>query len=197
MAAGATVVAMARFKMLAEPAAYQSGCTYVMLAAGALAVFLACYGFWGTRTVAIFGGLALALLASSVFAVYASHNKFPHYLELMVIPLSTLIGWLLMRQGARLSTAVLALAIIVWGEMALWKHVYVNMWAPHEKMAMPEGSFIDGLTRPGSSIVVWGWRPEIYLSAGRILRQHGRRTCSTAGRAPAPVRRPLSGRCEA
>jgi hypothetical protein len=110
----------------------------------------------------------LALIGAAVTAIYLSPQKFPHYLELLIVPFSTLIGFLLIRQGRRFSTAFFALALTLAGESALWVRSKDNLWEAHETMAYPGGSLIRTLTRPGSRIVVWGWRPELYLSAGRI-----------------------------
>jgi hypothetical protein len=115
-----------------------------------------------------FGIFALVLAGAAFFALYLSPQKFPHYMELLIVPISTLLGWLLIRQGPRLSTVVVALAMIVAAETTLLHGVKANLSQAAERVAMPSGSLIRSLTHSGPSVVVWGWRPELYLAAGRI-----------------------------
>jgi hypothetical protein len=115
-----------------------------------------------------FGIFALALLGATFFALYLSPQKFPHYMVLLIAPVSILIGWLLMRQGPRLSTVVVALATIAAAETTLLHGVRANLSQAHEKVAAPSGGLIRSLTHSNPSVVVWGWRPELYLAAGRI-----------------------------
>jgi hypothetical protein len=48
------------------------------------------------------------------------------------------------------------------------KYIGYNFYAPQPALRLPEGNLIRSLSPPNSSIVVWGWRPEIYLSAGLV-----------------------------
>jgi hypothetical protein len=48
------------------------------------------------------------------------------------------------------------------------KYIGYNFYAPQPALRLPEGNLIRSLLPPNSSIVVWGWRPEIYLSAGLV-----------------------------
>jgi hypothetical protein len=160
--AAAAFAGLIRFRTLAESHAFQTGSALIALAAASIVAFVA------LQRVRAFGIFVLTLVGAAIFAIYLSPQKFPHYMELLVVPISTLIGWLLIRQGRRLSTIFFALALTLAGESALWKHAYVNLWVAHESVAFPGGDVIRTLTRPGAAIVVWGWRPELYLSAGRI-----------------------------
>jgi hypothetical protein len=160
--AAATFAGLLRFKTLVESHTLQTGAALIILAAAGIVAFVF------LQRARVFGIFSLALLAAAIFAVYLSPQKFPHYMELLVVPISTLIAWLLIRQGRRLSTVFFALALTIAGESALWKHAHVNLWAAHEVMAFPGGDVISTLTHPGAAIVVWGWRPELYLSAGRV-----------------------------
>ncbi len=158
---GAGIVAAAAFAGLIrfKPTSHIAA-TLIALAAVVIAVALAF-----KRT---FGLFSLALIGAAVMAIYLSPQKFPHYLELLIVPFSTLIAFLLIRQGRRLSTAFIALALTLAAESSLWNRAKANLSEAHETMAYPGGSLIRTLTRPGSHIVVWGWRPELYLSAGRL-----------------------------
>jgi hypothetical protein len=158
--AAAVFAGLARFQILFHSPTLRALCTLIALAALGILVWLVFRR--------AFGIFSLSLLGAGLFAIYLSPQKYPHYMELLIVPISTLIGWLLMRQGPRLSTVAVALALIVAAEIALIGHVRANLWEAHETMAFPGGSLIQRLTHPGAVIVVWGWRPEIYLSAGRI-----------------------------
>ena len=168
--ASITVIGLLRFKNLAQPAAWQSGCTLILALTGVCVAFLLVKGYFPDPRVGMFGILAAAILGAAVFSVYASHQTFQHYMELLIIPIATVTGWLLIRHAARQGIAVVlcVLAVTIGAEIALLQEVSYNFYAAQEKMALPEGALVDRLTTPGSSIVVWGWRPEIYISAGRI-----------------------------
>jgi len=43
-----------------------------------------------------------------------------------------------------------------------------NYYVPQEKSGFSEGAYIASLTPEGSTIAVWGYRPELYLSSGRV-----------------------------
>uniref|UniRef100_Q029U0 Glycosyltransferase RgtA/B/C/D-like domain-containing protein n=1 Tax=Solibacter usitatus (strain Ellin6076) TaxID=234267 RepID=Q029U0_SOLUE len=164
--AGCAVVAAAAFfgltrvqSLLHSPTSRTLGIVIAVAALGAFA--------WLTFR-RIFGIFALALVGATLFAIYLSPQKYPHYTELLIVPISTLIGWLLMRQGPRLSTVVVALAVIAAAETTLFHGVRRNLWEAHQHTALAGGSLIRSLTHAGPTVVIWGWRPELLLSAGRI-----------------------------
>ncbi len=158
------------FQIAGKPGGRQLGCSLILLGAAGAIAFLAVRGFLPDRRVGMLGVLGAAILGAALFSIYASHLILPHYTELLIVPISTVAGWLMIRYGGGRGFALAAclIAATVGGEMALLRNVGYNLYAAQEKMALPEGRLIDRLTAPGSSIVVWGWRPEIYLSAGRI-----------------------------
>jgi hypothetical protein len=160
--AAAAFAALVWLKTLAEAHTPPTSTAVMALVLLGIAAFLA---FQDARA---FGIFSLVLLAAALSAIYLSPQKFPHYMELLIVPISTLIAWLLIRQGRRLTTALIALALILVAESTLWNRAHLNLWEAHETMAYPGGTLIRSLTRPDSRIVVWGWRPELYLSAGRL-----------------------------
>jgi hypothetical protein len=178
-----TVAGLIRFGALAQTGNYQWGYTLILSTAALVFAFLVVKAFLRDHRAGAFAVLSAALLGSAVFSVYAPHHILPHYMELLIIPISTVMGWLLLyqatpgkaiRAGSKVrsyrgfSFVIFVIAVTVGGERTLLHSVGNNFWAAQEKMALPEGRFIDSLTKPGSSIVVWGWRPEIYLSSGRV-----------------------------
>jgi hypothetical protein len=161
------------------PGQYPFACSVALVAAAVSVAFLLATGLFGSRRLGWFGVLSGALLAAGLLSVYAPRRGFPHYLLLLVIPLCTAMGWLLVRWArpeARsgesrprvgFSFVMLFLALIAgWGHYLVPSMGY-NFNGAHP-MATPEGGLIQSLTRPGSGIVVWGWHSETYLSAGRV-----------------------------
>uniref|UniRef100_Q029U1 Glycosyltransferase RgtA/B/C/D-like domain-containing protein n=1 Tax=Solibacter usitatus (strain Ellin6076) TaxID=234267 RepID=Q029U1_SOLUE len=162
LVAAAVYTGLFQFQVLFHSPALRTLCAVIALVAFGIVAYLA---FTSDRA---FGVFSLVLPAAAIFSIYLSPQKFPHYMELLIVPLSTLIGWFLIRQGPRRSTVFVAIALFLTAEIPLLDHVRPNVSAAHETMAFPGGSLIRSLTHPGSTIVVWGWRPELYLSAGRI-----------------------------
>jgi hypothetical protein len=161
-------------------------CTIAFLAAVAAVAFLTARWRAGGSRVGWFGGVAGASLLGAMVSLSAPQNTFYHHLLLLVIPLCTAMGWLLMRhsidptnagtardagqlQGrTRYAFPLVFTGLIVggaWGSVPMLHH---NFDAASFHIADPEGRPIRSLTRPGSAIVVWGWRPENYLDSGRL-----------------------------
>jgi hypothetical protein len=176
-----TVGGLVQFRNLAQPETYKLGCTVILSTAAVLTVFLVVKGFLRDRQVGMFGILAATLLAASLFAVHAPHRLFAHYLELLIVPISTAIGWLLIRSTGNvtgttsrkgryrgLSIVLFLILVTVGGEYSLVQNVGYNFGSAQETLALPAGRLIDSLNPSGSGIVVWGWCPEIYLSSGRV-----------------------------
>ncbi len=138
-----------------------------------------------------FGLLSGAALFASVCAVYAPHRMFPHYLLLLSIPVCCASGWLLMarygppgpdpaREGrwTKLPGLSLALAFLaVAAGCARYQLGYLGSYdnftvGGTPTIAVPGSLRIRELTKPGASMVVWGWNSEIALGAGRVLATH-------------------------
>ena len=121
------------------------------------------------RKTPIPGWLVIAMMAGCVVSLN-THNYFPHYLFLLVLPLMALWGWMMTRHAENaVAFAGLLLAMAATSNFESQEYLKANWYSAQKQSALPEGKYIDQITPAGSSIVVWGWRPEIYLSAGRTL----------------------------
>jgi hypothetical protein len=113
--------------------------------------------------------LLVAMMAGSVVSLN-THNYFPHYLFLLVLPVLAVMGWMMTRRAENaVAFAALLLAMTATSIFESQEYLKANWYGAQKQSALPEGKYIDQITPAGSSIVVWGWRPEIYLSAGRTL----------------------------
>jgi hypothetical protein len=113
--------------------------------------------------------LVIAMMAGCVVSLN-THNYFPHYLFLLVLPVIALMGWIMTRHAENaVAFAALLLAMTATANFESQEYLKANWYGAQKHSALPEGQYIDQITPPGSTIVVWGWRPEIYLSAGRTL----------------------------
>ncbi len=159
---------------------------FLFLLAAAMFLFLVAITFLRDRRIGWIGILAAAMVAGCIVSLYAPHLDLTHYLILLVIPMTAATGWLLVRRGTRseagdsrfvpfarewsppLSLTLVFIAFFGLMAFASQPHLEYNFWAAHKIMGAPEGDLIQSLTRPGSSIVVWGWYPKTYLDAGRV-----------------------------
>ncbi len=148
------------------------------------------------------GALSIAMLAGCVLCFYSSHNTFPHYLSLLTIPVSTTVGWLLLRQSPRaneqpagaeeitkvtgmaLAAGVLVAAMVAGAVFMSTEEIGYKFSYAQQRSGSPEGMLIASLAQgtltpssppqsgfpatSGSTIEVWGWRPELYVSAGMV-----------------------------
>ncbi len=115
------------------------------------------------------GWLLIAMMAGCVVSLN-TQNYFPHYLFLLVLPLMALWGWIMTRHAENaVAFAGLLLVMTATANLESQEYLKANWYNSQKQSGSVEGKYIDQITPAGSSIVVWGWRPEIYLSAGRTL----------------------------
>jgi len=116
---------------------------------------------------------ALLLLAAAYYAALAPGRSYPHYLLLVTMPLGLAVGvvfghWLRAgRTGRPLRFALLALFVVA----GVGAQVTERLFVPHSLLRLlPAGSpradvvtLLNRLKRPGDTLAVWGWRPELYV----------------------------------
>ncbi len=122
------------------------------------------------------GVLAIALIGTAIFAVYAPHRLYPHYQLLLIVPLCIAVAWSILSQRAIAPLFVILIAGCQSYLVTLSGSAVGNFAAivPDEKFLRvpatvrpPESAFIDSLTQPDAEIVVWGWNAQVYLGSGR------------------------------
>jgi len=136
------------------------------------------------------GLLASALVASSLFAVYAAHRFFPHYLLLLIIPLGFAMACLLIlnregdetastgglderariraNQSSELPFVLIFVTLCLTFQTGLAISVSgIGPGLTSPSLRVPESDFISSVTPPAGEIVVWGWNARPYLGAGR------------------------------
>jgi hypothetical protein len=189
-ASAAVIQALFCFQQADGSAGHTYWHTLGFLAAAAAVAFLVLT--WQAAGVRLgwFGAVAGAALLGALAAQSAPRNAFPHYLLLLVIPLSTAMGWLLMRHSTdrsragaaslrvgpivrqlrpctRFSFTLVFATLVVGSAWVSIEELPSNFYSAQFRMAKPEGRLMRSLTRPGSTLLIWGWRPENYLDAGR------------------------------
>jgi hypothetical protein len=119
---------------------------------------------------------AAAFLAASLAAVFIPGRGFPHYLLLLVVPLSLLTALALhnlpwqgasrARNGA-LAGGVVALAF---GLQLLLNPLPITWYDPRPRAprgASPElVSTLRNLAEPGDTLAIWGWMPQYHVDSG-------------------------------
>jgi hypothetical protein len=137
-----------------------------------------------------FGLATAAVLAASLFASYAPHRAFPHYLLLLVIPLCMAISWPILAwfKGASvlvdltvedkagqphaspgLPFVLLFVTLTVACQSFLQgMPVPVGFASIPPGIRSPDSDFIRSITRASDQIVVWGWNTNLYLGSGRV-----------------------------
>jgi hypothetical protein len=118
-----------------------------------------------------FGLAAAALLAAAVFAAYSPHRPFPHYLLLLVIPLSVATSWPMLASVNVVSAPfVLTFVILVLsGQCFLLRAPDPAPFSSIQpEIRAPEGDFIRSITQASDQITVWGWNATPYLSSARV-----------------------------
>lgn len=143
------------------------------------------HGSFGRDPVRWFGLMSIVATSAAVFSVYRPHRTFPHYLFFLFLPVSAVIGWLLIRQTEPLTTSresadppsrfpPLALPLLV-AALVLTQATY--LWGsrdPHRfrttvaTVRPPVGDLVRALTSPQGRIFVWGWTPDPYLGSGHV-----------------------------
>ncbi len=165
------------------PEAHPAVCAAAFVTVAAAVVFLAAAEWTRDRRRAWVAVLSGALLAGPVVSLYAPHHFLPHYLLLFTIPVCATMGLLLAGRKAepgvpaakaRWSAAAprISLAALFAASIAGWVWWRIpaandNFYAAQGRTGVEEGNLIASLTAPGSTIVVWGWNPKLYLSSGR------------------------------
>ncbi len=159
-------------------------CAVPYCAAAVSLVFLSVRAFRGDRKLLWLGLLSTAVVAASAYSVYRAHHMFPHYILLVVIPLCSAMGWMLLRlpssaqpcqhlgapdtPSPRLTFALVICALFTGCAWHLLPSIALNFETYHPPtMATPAGNLIHSLTRPGPTLEAWGWYPALYLQSGR------------------------------
>lgn len=151
--------------------------TYSVAAFCVIAVGVASFTRHSRPSMNILGPAAvcLVLIASAIVEIALPHRAFPHYLSLLLVPLSATVTVALAYarklptlQPPGKSTTVFLLC----GFATLWIFQFA-MNTPllgferpgaiptHDAVAMKLQELVD----PGETITVWGWRPDLYVSS--------------------------------
>jgi len=109
------------------------------------------------------------LLVAAACAVLAPGRAYPHYLLLLTAPLALIAGLQFgdLLRGPRLARGWLALLVAVGvgaqvAELLLVDRPLTRLVPePHAREAIVDA--LRGLRRPGDTLAVWGWRPELYV----------------------------------
>jgi hypothetical protein len=115
--------------------------------------------------------LGWSLVVAAYCAVSVPGRLYPHYLLFLSLPLTLLVGlqfgYLLTGQSRRLRIGLTALFLCVgtgaqlvdrvWDRRSL--HKLVRIADPRDRVV----NFINQTKRPGDTLAVWGWRPELYV----------------------------------
>ena len=134
-----------------------------------------------------FGFAAWASLLTAGAVAYAPHRLFEHYLLLMIIPLSLVTAWPIVRLFPRpeisrtdqpdvaavsrpvalLPFVLMFLALTATGQVVEANSPgTLSFWSPPTIHA-PESDLIESLVPPTGEISVWGWNARPYVGAGR------------------------------
>jgi hypothetical protein len=116
---------------------------------------------------------ALCLLGAAYYAMLAPGRPYPHYLLLLTMPLALAAGLIfghllrLGETGRLFRTGLVALLVIagVGGQIAerTLAHPDLLRLVPGPATRAEIVARLDQLKRPGDSLAVWGWRPELYV----------------------------------
>jgi hypothetical protein len=137
-----------------------------------------------------FGLTTAAVLAASLFASYAPHRAFPHYLLLLVIPLCMAISWPMLAWfkaanvpidlpvedkavpphiAPGLPFVLLFVTLTVTGQSFLHgMPSAVGFSTIQAGIRSPDSDFVRSITQASDQIVVWGWNTNLYLGSGRV-----------------------------
>jgi len=125
--------------------------------------------------------LVAGYLVVILFSVFRSGFSFPHYLLLLVFPLSLLMAWCLkgalltLKQNDALAPSgvfsgfpVLCLVLIVQCGMALSEHIRINPqllghWGTEVNAVVP---VLLRYGKPGDSMMIWGWNNKLHAFTG-------------------------------
>ena len=127
-------------------------------------------------------GAGWILLGAATIAVLGPGRLLPHYLEFLVLPLGFLLaihlqaaaprlaaGPFSSAQGVFLPALFLALAVAPQVVSRLRNHhIYAGQFA-HFRYEHPPSQaayYIRQQARPGDTLAMWGWRPQLYVETG-------------------------------
>jgi len=127
---------------------------------------------------------SLLLLLASLVAIYVARRPFPHYLLFSIIPLSFCVANVLglLQQSSRHSSLVTPRSLLTfrWGRCLFAALFFIplglaalasgNDFSAKSRVPMrPEELAIARYAKPGDRIVVWAWRPELYVKTRTIM----------------------------
>jgi hypothetical protein len=118
---------------------------------------------------------ATALLATSIYAIYAAHRPYCHYLLLSVMPIALLIGnalgLVLRTRGSTAASSRVGVAFISLflptAAFAAYSHNGYGL--NNRPPPRPEVVAVARYLKPGDLLAVWGWKPEYYVQTGTIM----------------------------
>ncbi len=171
-----------------------SGSTYLAVVAMWI-VPICCAVLLCSRSLSIssadwFGSLSLLLVSASLYAIYATHRPFPHYLLFLFFPLSAAMSWMLIKQAGPLNTNEIGIPVTrtvstniprglpFMGLLLVLTLAYQTYeWSfqdpkffttPVATIRTDEGDFVRSVTDPGPTVFVWGWNSMPFIGAGRV-----------------------------
>lgn len=149
------------------------------------------------RLLSLTAGGAIALVLAAYFAAVHPGRLYPHYLLLVVVPITCCVGvavaftlrsaWVAQRLGAvRLGFGLFATVPALAGAMAVQNPyaqaiVHNALW---RRSAV--GNAIAEYARPGDWVTIWGWMADYYVETGTIMATRDAQTAQQI--APVPYR---------
>lgn len=116
--------------------------------------------------------LGWLLLLATYLAVLTPGRLYPHYLLLLSLPLALLAGLLFGRLLNTPSATAATLWSLLFVGAGFVPQLADRVWDRHDlsRLVQPAApwakvaGFINAVKRPGDSLAVWGWRPELYVA---------------------------------
>ncbi len=120
--------------------------------------------------------LAGGLFITGLFVVIAPGRLFPHYLQILILPASLLLGLLYgtLITGDRFRRKVLmiALFLLIGVGPQIWYRIrnenpFLGKYQPDQpRAASAVAQRVLNYARPGDTLAVWGWMPKYYVETG-------------------------------
>jgi hypothetical protein len=130
------------------------------------------------------GAMLGLMILAAFYSAYAPRIVAEHYLLLTVLPLSALMGLLLVAQSpgpwpswrqpphfaAGRETFLAFWLAVACAYLAYSAHAtYGALWSPRKTVSSAEGEYLRRYVTPGGNLAVWGWRPDLYLETGTAM----------------------------
>lgn len=118
---------------------------------------------------------AWAAIAVGFYSVITPGRMLAHYLQLLVLPLTVLVGLLFAAaagRGTRGATWALAILLLVTvapqiNRRATGYNIYTGRMAEHlAQQPLPATAVLRAQAQPGDRLAMWGWQAQLYVETG-------------------------------